>query len=36
MGLEIIHEVIITPTSGLIMLEEYNLYPNIETNNDTL
>ena len=36
MGLEIIHEVIITPNSGLIMLEEYNLYPNIETNNHTL
>ena len=35
MGLEIIHEVIITPTSGLVMLEEYNLYPNIESSNDT-
>ncbi len=35
MGLEIIHEVIITPTSGLDMLEEYNLYPNIESSNDT-
>ena len=36
MGLEIIHEVIITPNSGLIMLEEYNLYPNIQSNNHTL
>ena len=35
MGLEIIHEVIITPNSGLVMLEEYNLYPNIEFSNDT-
>jgi len=35
-GLEIIHEVIITPNSGLLMLEEYNLYPNIEPNNHTL
>ena len=35
MGLEIIHEVIITPNSGLVMLEEYNLFPNIESSNDT-
>ena len=35
-GLEIIHEVIITPNSGLVMLEEHNLYPNIESNKDTL
>ena len=36
MGLEIIHEVIITPNSGLIMIEEYNLFPNIESNDDTI
>ena len=35
MGLEVIHEVIITPTSGLTMLEEFNLYPNVETTKDT-
>ena len=34
-GLEIIHEVIITPSSGLTMLEEYDAYPNIEFNVDT-
>ena len=34
-GIEIIHEVIITPTSGLTMLEEYKLYPNIELSSDT-
>ena len=36
MGLEVVHEVIITPTSGLTMIEEYKLYPNIETTKDTL
>ena len=35
-GLEIIHEVIITPYSGLLMLEENNLYPNVETNYQNL
>ena len=34
-GLEIIHEVIITPNSGLTMLQEYDLYPNIEFNCDS-
>ena len=34
-GIEIIHEVIITPTSGLTMLEENNLFPNIEFNLET-
>lgn len=33
-GIEIVHEVIITPTSGLTMLEEYNMYPNIESTNE--
>ncbi len=35
-GLKIIHEIFITPNSGLIMLEERKLFPDIEHDNETL
>ena len=35
LGIEIIHEVIINPNSGLIMLEENKLFPNVEHSYDS-
>ena len=35
LGIEIIHEVIINPTSGLTMLEENDLFPNVELSFDS-
>ena len=35
-GIEIIHEVIINPTSGLTMLEENDLFPNVDLSFESL